>query len=174
MSSYTSLLGRGNLRLTAAANFNQTKLNGDTRVPAAFASRQTDNIAGNDFIGQRQLSLITSGSPKSKIFASATYEQGRLGATVRYTRFGQVSFYDYNFNGLDEGAYFFVFRPKSVTDLILTYKPAKGVLLALGAQNIFNVLTDNLNQAALNGHPPVGFASNAAYDAYFQKDLRHT
>ena len=169
VSSYTSLLGRGNLRLTAAANFNQTKLNGDIRVPAAFASRQTDNSAGNDFIGQRQLSLLTSGSPKSKIFASATYEQGRLGATVRYTRFGQVSFYDYNFNGLDEGAYFFVFRPKSVTDLILTYKPAKGVLLALGAQNVFNVLTDNLNQAALNGHPPVGFASNAAYDAYFLK-----
>ena len=171
VGSYSLLLDRGALRLTTAANFNQTSLNGDIQVPPAFASRQTDNIAGNDFIGQRQLSLLTTGSPKSKIFASATYEHGRFGATVRYTRFGEVSFYDYNFgneNGpLEEGSYFFRFRPKSVTDLILTYRPAKGILLAAGAQNIFNVLTDNISLAAQNGHPPVGFASNADYQAYF-------
>lgn len=169
VGSYTAPLGRGSLRLTAAANFNQTKLNGEVNVPAAFASRQNDGIAGNDFIGQRQLSLITTGSPKSKIFASASYEQGRLGGTVRYTRFGQVSFYDYNFDGFDEGAYFFTFRPKSVVDLIATYRPAKGILLAAGVQNLFNTLTDNISQAAQNGHPPVGFATMADYNAYFQR-----
>ena len=167
VGSYSSALGRGSLRLTAAANFNQTKLNGPIQAPAAFASRQTDNIAGNDFIGQRQLSLITTGSPKSKLFASATYEQGRLGATLRYTRFGEVSFYDFNFSGLEEGSYFLTFRPKSVTDVILTYRPAKGILLAAGVQNLFNSLTDNLLQAAQNGHPPVGFATMADYNAYF-------
>lgn len=169
VGSYHATVGRGTLRLTAAANFNETTLRGQLQVPAAFADRQADNLPGNDFIGQRQLSLITSGNPKSKIFTSASFEQGRLGATVRYTRFGEVSFYDFNFSSLDEGSYFFVFRPKSVTDVILTYKPAKGVLLALGAQNIFNVLTDNTMQAAANGHPPVGFSSSAAYDAYFLK-----
>jgi iron complex outermembrane receptor protein len=113
--------------------------------------------------------MITTGSPKSKIFASATYERGRLGATVRYTRFGEVSMYDFNFDALDEGVSYLTFRPKAVTDIILTYKPAKNFLLALGAQNIFNVLPDNTSQAALNGHPPVGFSSYAAYNAYFLK-----
>ncbi|RZK24784.1 MAG: TonB-dependent receptor [Hymenobacter sp.] len=167
VSSYNTTLGRGSLRLTAAANFNETKLIGDVKAPAAFTSRQTDNLPGNDFIGQRQLSMITTGSPKNKVFGSATYEQGRFGATVRYTRFGEVSMYDFNFDALEEGTYYLTFRPKSVTDLILTYKPAKGFLLALGAQNIFNVLPDNTSQAALNGHPPVGFSSYAAYNAYF-------
>ena len=125
-------------------------------------------LPGNDFIGQRQLSMITTGSPKSKIFASTNYEVGRVGATVRYTRFGEVSMYDFNFgapdgSALDEGVYYLTFRPKSVTDVILTYKPGKGFLLALGAQNIFNVLPDNTTQAALNGHPPVGFSSYNAY-----------
>lgn len=169
VGNYQLPLGRGTLRLTAAANFNQTTLNGPIQVPAAFASRQTDNIAGNDFIGQRQLSLITTGTPKSKLFASAGYERGHLGGTVRYTRFGQVSFYDYNFDALDEGAYFFVFRPRSVTDLILTYRPTRGLLLAAGVQNLFNTLPDNLSQAAQNGHPPVGFATQADYNAYFQQ-----
>ncbi|RZK86961.1 MAG: TonB-dependent receptor, partial [Hymenobacter sp.] len=165
VGSYSAALGRGTLRLTAAANFNQTKLNGPIQVPATFAGRQTDNIVSNDFIGQRQLSLITTGNPKSKVFASASYEQGHLGATLRYTRFGEVSFYDFNFDALDEGAYFFVFRPKSVTDIILTYRPAKGILLAAGVQNLFNTLTDNISQAAANGRPPVGFATAADYNA---------
>ena len=169
VSSYNAVLGRGALRLTAAANFNATQLVGSLHVPAAFADRQLDQLPGNDYIGQRQLSLITSGSPKSKIFASAGYELGRFGATVRYTRFGEVAFYDFNFDSFDEGVSYLRFRPKSVTDLIVTYKPAKGVLLALGGQNIFNVLSDNISQAALNGHPPVGFSSYAAYNAYFQQ-----
>ncbi|MBF9142837.1 TonB-dependent receptor [Hymenobacter properus] len=166
VGSYSTPLGRGQLRFTAAANFNATTLR-SLQVPTLFQGIQNDDITGNNFIGQRQLSLITTGSPKSKILASVGYEGRKLGATARYTRFGQVSFYDFNFDGLDEGAYYLVFSPKSVTDLILTYKPAKNLMLAAGAHNLFNVRPDDLLQAAQNGHAPDGFASMAAYQQYF-------
>jgi iron complex outermembrane receptor protein len=167
VSSYSTALGRGTLRLTAAANFNQTELRGDPKVPTLFQGLQTDNIAGNDFIGQRQLSLITTGSPKSKVLASIGYDGNKLGATVRYTRFGEVSFYDFNFDGYEEGSYFLTFSPKSVTDLIVTYKPTRSLLLALGGQNIFNVRSDNSTQAARNGHAPAGYSSMEEYNAAF-------
>jgi len=168
VGSYNAPLGRGTLRLTAAANFNETTLR-SLRVPTLFQGIQTDEIVSNNFIGQRQLSLLTEGSPKSKVLASVAYEGAKLGATVRYTRFGQVASYDFNFDGLEEGAYYLVFSPKSVTDVILTYKPTKALLLALGAQNVFNVRPDNVTQAARNGHAPDGFASIEAYNAYFQQ-----
>ncbi|MDO7851015.1 TonB-dependent receptor [Hymenobacter convexus] len=166
VGSYSLALGRGQLRFTAAANFNETTLR-SLQVPALFQGIQNDEIAGNNFIGQRQLSLITTGSPKSKILGSVGYEGAKWSVTARYTRFGQVSFYDFNFDGLEEGAYYFVFRPKAITDFILTYKPAKGLLLAVGAHNLFNVRPDDLLQAARNGHAPDGFASMQAYQAYY-------
>ncbi|MBJ6107749.1 TonB-dependent receptor [Hymenobacter sp. BT523] len=168
VTSYNRTLGRGTLHVTAAANFNETTLR-SLNVPTLFRGIQTDEIAGNNFIGQRQLSLITTGSPKSKLLASVGYESVKWGATARYTRFGQVASYDFNFDGLEEGSYYLVFSPKSVTDLILTYKPTKGLTLAAGAQNLFNVRPDNLLQAAKNGHAPDGFASAADYQAYYLK-----
>jgi iron complex outermembrane receptor protein len=168
VGSYTAPMGRGQFRLTLAANFNETTLR-SLNVPTIFQGIQNDEIAGNNFIGQRQLSLITTGSPKSKMLGSVGYEGRKLGATVRYTRFGEVAAYDFNFDGLDEGSYYLVFSPKSVTDLILTYKVTKGLMLAAGAQNLFNVRPDDLLQAAQNGHAPDGFASMAAYQAYFQQ-----
>ncbi|MBF9221499.1 TonB-dependent receptor [Hymenobacter ruricola] len=168
VGSYSAPLGRGQLRFTAAANFNETTLR-SLKVPTLFQGIQNDEIAGNNFIGQRQLSLITTGSPKSKILGSVGYEGVKLGLTARYTRFGEVASYDFNFDGLDEGGYYLVFSPKAVTDLILSYKVTKGLLLAAGAQNLFNVRPDDLLQAAKNGHAPDGFASMADYQAYYLK-----
>ena len=159
-------LERHALRLAIVANFNETNLR-SIQAPPLFADIQADGVVSNDFIGQRQLSLITTGSPKSKVLASVGYEGDKFGATLRYTRFGEVSAYDFNFDGLEEGSYYMVFSPKAVTDLILTYQPTSGLALALGAQNVFNVRPDNVMQAARNGRPPEGFASMEAYNAYF-------
>ena len=166
VGSYRMPVGKGTLQLNAAANFNETKLR-SIAVPTLFEGIQKDNNVSNNFIGQRQLSLLTVGSPASKMLASIGYEGDKLGATVRLTRFGEVASYDFNFDGLEEGSYFLVFSPKAVTDLILTYKPTKALLLALGAQNVFNVRPDNVMKAARNGRAPDGFASMEAYNAYF-------
>lgn len=165
VGGYSHALGKGTLRLTAAANFNETEQVGALKVPAAFANRDNPTV-GNAYIGQRELSLVTTGSPRSKVFASLGYEGNKLGGTVRYTRFGEVGFYDFNFDGFDEGAYFLRFSPKSVTDIILTYKAGSKILLSLGAQNIFNVLPDDVIQAAKNGFAPGGLTFEQ-YEAAF-------
>ena len=67
-----------------------------------------------------------------------------------------MSFYDFNFNGLKEGAYFFVFKPKTVTDLLVTYHATKALLLAAGVRNVFNVRPDDVATAADQGHAPLG------------------
>jgi len=166
VGNYTIPLGRNTLRLGLAANLNETKLR-DIQVPTLFQGLQTDGIASNDFIGQRQLSLITTGSPRSKMLATVGFEGNKFGATLRATRFGEVSMYDYNFENFEEGSYFFVFSPKTVTDLILTYKATKGLLLALGANNVFNVRPDDVITAAKNGRAPQGYSSMAEYEAAF-------
>ncbi|SHJ12557.1 iron complex outermembrane recepter protein [Hymenobacter daecheongensis DSM 21074] len=155
VTRYSKLLGRGTLRTALAANFNETRLR-SLQVPALFQGIQNDKLAGNDFIGQRELSLLTMGSPRSKMIATLGYEGNKLGGQVRATRFGQVSFYDFNFNGLEEGSSYLIFRPKTSIDLLLTYKATKGLLLAAGAQNVFSVRPDDINTAADNGHAPDG------------------
>ena len=170
VARYTRELGRGNLHASAAANFNETTLR-SLRTPPLFQKLQNDGIAGNNFIGQRELSLLTTGSPTSKLIGTLGYDGNKLGGQVRVTRYGQVSFYDFNFDGLEEGAYYLVFKPKTSTDLQLTYSVTKGLLLAGGARNVFNVRPDNVNTAADNGHAPDGVPapfnqSRAATNAY--------
>ena len=72
------------------------------------------------------------------------------------TRFGQVSFYDFNFDGFEEGAFYLVFKPKTSTDMVLTYHASKSLLLAAGARNVFSVRPDDIETAADNGHVPDG------------------
>ncbi len=170
VARYARELGRGNLHASVAANFNETTLR-NLQTPPLFQKLQNDGIAGNNFIGQRELSLLTTGSPTSKLIGTLGYDGNKLGGQVRVTRYGQVSFYDFNFDGLEEGAYYFVFKPKTSTDVQLTYRVTKGLLLAGGARNVFNVRPDNINTAADNGHAPDGVPapynqSRAATNAY--------
>ncbi len=155
VARYAQPLGRGAVSASAGANFNETSLR-SLQVPASFQSIQHDDVEGNNFVGQRELSLLTTGSPRSKLIGKLSYEGGKLGGQVSITRFGQVAFYDFNFDGLGEGAYLLVFKPKTATDLLLTYQATKGLLLAAGAHNVFNVRPDNIDTAADNGHAPEG------------------
>lgn len=163
VSRYSTALGRGTVQAALGANFNETTLR-DLRTPPLFQNIQNDGITGNDFIGQRELTLLTTSSPKSKLIGTLGYEGTKLGGQVRLTRFGQVSFYDFNFNGLGEGAYFLVFQPKTSTDVLVNYRATNGLLLAAGVQNVFNVRPDDSNTAADNGHAPDGVPAQFRHD----------
>ena len=167
---YGVALGRGTLHAALAANFNETMLR-SLEVPTLFKGIQNDNNASNNFIGQRELSLLTTGSPRNKIIGTLGYDGRKLGGQIRLTRFGQVAFYDFNVEELEEGAYYLMFKPKTSTDLLLTYHATKGLLLAGGVQNVFDVRSDDLDAAAANGHAPDGVPaqfsqSQAATNAY--------
>lgn len=175
VSSYRESVGRGTLLLSAAANFNQTKVR-EVTVPPLFASLSTDTNASGEldlsteYVGQRQLSLLQTGSPRTKAFFTAGYDLNKVGMLVRGTYFGKVAYYDKNSASNDFGSYFLEFDPRFVTDLILTYRPIKALLFTAGAQNLFDVYPNTLLEAARNGRPPGEgrFATIEQFNAYYQ------
>ena len=169
VASYRHALGRGQLTASAAANLTRTTTRRQ-KVPANFRSLQEDDDPTTNYIDPRQLSLIETGNPASKVLLSLNYTRGKLGLGLRNTYFGEVRYYDvapdptvYGFGG-----YLLAFRPRVATDVLLTYQPSKTLALTLGAQNLLNVKPNTRNEAASNGTPPGGFATRAQFEQYFQ------
>ena len=168
VGSYRHALGRGQLTVTAAGNFNQTRTRAQN-IPANFSSLQTDDDPTTNYVDPRQLSLIETGNPTSKILLGVNYNLGKFGVGLRNTYFGAVKYYDvapdpkFGFGG-----YLLVFNPRTVTDLLVSYQLVKALTLTAGAQNLFNVKPNTLSEAASNGVAPGGFASRSDFERYFQ------
>ena len=173
VARYNRQVGRGKLLLSLAANFNQASASINVPNQPVFQQIQNDKLWDENFVDQRPLSMLQTGSPKSKIFTSVALEMGKFTLQPRLTRFGEVAYYDYNYGLLEEGGYFLRFTPKYVTDLIVTYRPTKGFTMTLGANNVFNVLPDNKKQAATNGHiPDAAYNTASTTTAQFESAFR--
>jgi iron complex outermembrane receptor protein len=166
---YRHTLNQGQLVVNAAANFNRTRVLREN-IPSGFNSLREDNNLNTDFIDARQRSLIETGNPARKILLDLNYTRGKVGLGLRNTYFGRVRYYDnapdptvYNF-----GAYLLVFRPRAVTDLLVSYQLTKAFSFTLGAQNLLNVKPNTIDEAATNGGAPSGFSSRAAFEQNFQ------
>ncbi|MDB5270827.1 MAG: hypothetical protein JWP58_3867 [Hymenobacter sp.] len=168
VANYRHALSKGQLAVTAAANFNQTRTRAQN-VPANFSNLETDDNPTTNYIDPRQLSLIETGNPASKILLGVNYNLGKFGVGLRNTYFGEVKYYDvapdpkFGFGG-----YLLVFNPRTVTDLLVSYQPAKALTLTAGAQNLFNVKPNTIDEAASNGVAPGGFTSRSDFERYFQ------
>ncbi|WP_345115966.1 TonB-dependent receptor [Hymenobacter algoricola] len=168
IANYQHELGRGSFTASAAANFNRTTIQA-LNVPANFQTLQSDDNPNTNYVDPRQLSLIETGSPKSKLLLSLGYELGKLNVLVRNTYFGQVSYFDTNTDAANDfGSYYLQFNPRTVTDLMVGYKPLKSLGLTAGVNNLFNVFPNTVSEAARNGRPPGGFASVEVFNAYYQ------
>ena len=168
VASYRHVLGRGQFTASAAANFNRTRTLRQ-HIPDNFRSLQEDDNPTTNYVDPRQLSLIETGSPASKILLGLNYSQGKFGVGFRNTYFGEVRYYD---NAPDPvfglAGYLLVFRPRVVTDLLVSYQPLKALGLTLGVQNLLNVKPNTLDEAASNGVAPGGFANRADFEKFFQ------
>ncbi|MGY3088086.1 iron complex outermembrane receptor protein [Hymenobacter sp. UYAg731] len=169
VANYRHALGRGQVAVTAAANFANTRTLRQN-IPANFRRLQDDDDPTTNYIDPSQLSLIETGNPASKILLGVNYNLGKFGVGLRNTYFGEVKYYDvapdptvYNFGG-----YLLVFKPRTVTDLLVSYQPAKALTLTLGAQNLFNVKPNTIDEAASNGVAPGGFTSRSEFERFFQ------
>ncbi len=159
--------GLGNWTLTAAYNYNKTKI--DKRL-AALGPLST--VSGLVLFGRVEGVRFTDGQPRDKVVLSAEGDIGKFGITARTTRYGKV---------VSPGATNPIADPTSltatgpddillgakwITDLELRYKPASLVELAIGANNAFDVYPDRspfgLRPAAIGGVYPV----NQQYIAY--------
>ena len=149
----------GNWTLTAAYNYNKTKI--DKRL-AALGPLST--VAGLVLFGRVEGVRFTDGQPRDKVVLSADGDIGEFGVTARTTRYGKVVSPG-AVNSLTDPASLTARGPddillgrKWITDLELRFKPASVVELAIGANNAFDVYPDRspfgLRAAAVGGVSP--------------------
>lgn len=136
----TRMAGFGNWSLSAAYNYNKTKIDERINALGPLAS-----IPGLVLFGRVEGLRFTHGQPRDKIVFSADGDIGNFGITARTTRYGKVvspgaaapiaaplSLTDF---GPDD----IFLKAKWITDLELRYKALGHVELAIGANNLFDV-----------------------------------
>jgi iron complex outermembrane receptor protein len=136
----TRLMNLGTWSLSAAYNYNKTKI--DKRINALGPLA---TIPGLVLFGRVEGIRFTNGQPRDKIVLSADGDIGVIGVTARTTRYGKVvspgaaapianpaSLTDF---GPDD----IFLKAKWITDLELRYKAFSQLELAVGANNLFDV-----------------------------------
>lgn len=137
--SKNSRVGKANLILTLAANFNETEVTESKPLPAQLASDPT--LKEGVLFDREQRRRMERGQPRSKITLGANYQAGRIQLNVRSTRFGKVATADRLNPLLDEE-----FDPRIVTDASIGLKISNFATVTVGANNIGDVYPERLEQ----------------------------
>lgn len=150
-------LAGGRLNLTGGFNYNKTKITRNAPRQGALAA-----IPDLLLFGRQESLRLEQGQPRTKINASADYDRGWFGATLRATRYGKVLAAGADlFNDINLAA-------KTITDLELRFKPLGGdrLSVALGGNNIFDVYP-TVNPTGRGVDPANGAARNYSANNYF-------
>ena len=145
-------LGKGTLGATLAANFNETKIDGQISTPALLEAN------GYEIFNRKEQSRITSSRPKSKILLGLDYNVNKLNVSLNNTYFGEVSWMHSN-NGLNgaplgpggsnlptnDEAYDQTFAGKIITDLIISYDFCSSFSASVSVNNLLNVYPDEID-----------------------------
>jgi iron complex outermembrane receptor protein len=154
----TANLGRWTL--TAAYNINDNKINRRINNLGPLAT-----IPGIILFGRVEGIRFTDGQPHDKVVLSADGELGAFGLTARTTRFGKVISPGATAPLADPtsltllGPDDITLSPKWITDLEIRVEPKKGLELAIGADNVFDVYPDRSpfgnRPASIGGQYPI-------------------
>jgi iron complex outermembrane recepter protein len=121
--------GAGDLRLRAGYNHTRTRIVGTIATPAQLAGFESVLF---DRIEQRRLEC---GQPSDSARLGGEWRRNRLGVNLGVDRYGEYC--SFTLRPADDQTY----GAKWLTDLDVTYRTA-GYLLAVGAQNLFDVFPD--------------------------------
>ncbi len=138
-SSYTFKLPSGDrLKLTAAANVNNTKVTRVADTPANVLAL----TGGTPIFDYQSIGRFQKGTPRTTLNFSATYDLGKMFTfLVREVRYGEVTSYGTIPNGsLDQ-----TLGAKWLTDVDVSYHYNKKLSVGVGANNVFNTNPDKLN-----------------------------
>jgi iron complex outermembrane recepter protein len=137
----TRVAGLGDWSLTAAYNYNKTKIDERLNALGPLAT-----IPGLILFGRVEGIRFTHGQPRDKIVFSADGDIGNFGITARTTRYGRVvspgaaaPLAPNQTNLTAFGPDDIFLKAKWITDLELRYKAFDRFELALGANNLFDV-----------------------------------
>ncbi|WP_185731300.1 TonB-dependent receptor [Larkinella rosea] len=165
---------KNSLTLTAAANFNNTKV---TQIKGSDQIEKNADLYAKLF-DRTEKSRFESSVPRSKINLSATYTAGRWDFLLRTVRFGKVTFISttdpFNNDGtprMVDGVPYptandQTFSAKWITDITVTYRFLKTVSASIGATNLFDVYPDQAyinprnNATNLSGDPTTRYSGN--------------
>ena len=182
------VIGSGSLDASIAANFNETKIDGEIEAPALLAQN------GYEIFNRKEQSRITSSRPKSKIVFGLNYELDKWDFTLNNTYFGSVTWRHSN-NGLngaplgpgganlptDDAAYDQTFAGKVITDLAIAYQITNQLGATLSANNLLDVYPDEIETQGdfvtdLGGRFKYPWEVNqfGFRGAYFQAGLNYT
>ncbi|MFY8325547.1 TonB-dependent receptor plug domain-containing protein [Pseudoalteromonas sp. ZZD1] len=118
----------GDLRLSAAVNFNDTKVTHVKDNPAELEALGDDY----EYFSRREITRFEKGTPADKWNLSATWDFADFQTTLRATRYGEVT----DTSSTPEGDE--VIAAKWITDLEVAYHPSEQWKVAVGANNLFD------------------------------------
>lgn len=160
VARYRFDIGEGRLDLTAAANFNDTKVTRTPDLPTLT------NLAEPPFLFDRGNRLtFEEGTPEVKVVLQGDYEQGPWGATAKLTHYDSVLVPNNN------PSFDYETGEAALFDLEVRYAFPMGVRAALGANNLFdkypNVTPGTINSPTgsigFPSYSPFGFNGRFLY-----------
>ena len=145
-------LNNNTLTLSAAANFNQTRVRS---IQGSDIIQNSPTLRARLF-DRTERSRFESSVPASKINLSAAYATKKLDVSLRTVYFGKVAFLNpvdpTTLTGVAAGAFGLdqQFDGKWVTDLSVGYKVIKQLTFTVGVNNLFDVYPDRNNMDPRN------------------------
>jgi iron complex outermembrane receptor protein len=142
-------LGFGRLLLTAGFNYNKTKITDRKSLPS---------LPGLVLFARPESLRLTLGQPRDKLNFSADWDSGIFGATARTNRYGKVFIPSGDASlaiAPGDAPADITLSPRWITDLELRVKPfgsERGIELAVGANNVFDVYPDRLPAGGVFGN----------------------
>jgi iron complex outermembrane receptor protein len=160
VGTYRTGIGASRWSLTAAYNYNKTKI--DRRIVDLGPLAAAPNIV---LFGRVEGIRFEQGQPRDKVVLSADGRLDIFGLTARTTRYGRVvspntatpigNATSLTAYGPDD----IFLSPKWITDLELRVSPVKAIEVAFGANNLFDIYPDRLpfgpRPASVGGVYPV-------------------
>ena len=139
VANYNTFIGEGKLGLTLAGTFRENKFE-SINIPDLNTNLTDEELADN-YVNRGLIGQFETGTPSSKIIATANYSLGKFSTMLRGTRYGSVQTRDSRTRGLLDGTTGFAdqyFTPEFTVDLGVTYKVSDKISLTVGGNNIFN------------------------------------
>jgi iron complex outermembrane recepter protein len=141
-------MGIGRLTLTAGFNYNKTNITDRAALPS---------LPGLVLFARPESLRLTDGQPRSKINLGLDWSAGMFGFTARTNRYGKVLIPGTTTDiSVPVGASptDIILSPRWITDVELRVRPLgdeRGLELALGANNVFDVYPDRLPAGGIFG-----------------------
>lgn len=142
----------GMLRLTAAYNYNRTKIVGLAANPPEL------NGLGLTLFDRQAQGAVTRNFPRTKLVLGMDWQVSDFGVNLRSTRYGKFQFIQNN-PATDQR-----YGADWVTDIDVSYKLTESTSIGIGANNVFNVLPDKTTIPNTIGLPD--YATNSPFGTY--------